>query len=52
MQRRLATARSEIEAAEKEPLFEAVVVNDELETAYKQLRALVEEDATAVLRLQ
>ena len=41
MAKRLETARTEIAAAQSEPLFDATVVNNDLDTAYAELRAFI-----------
>jgi guanylate kinase len=42
VERRLAAARGEIEALNEKGLFDYLLVNDDLEAAYKQLRAVAE----------
>eukprot|EP00698_Gefionella_okellyi_P021176 TRINITY_DN6790_c0_g1_i1.p1 TRINITY_DN6790_c0_g1~~TRINITY_DN6790_c0_g1_i1.p1 ORF type:complete len:266 (-),score=59.21 TRINITY_DN6790_c0_g1_i1:121-918(-) len=52
IEKRLETARKEMEAQEREKLCEVTVVNDNLDEAYAKLRAVIVEDAKYLMSLK
>lgn len=48
--KRLANARAEIEAAQTEPLFDVIIVNDDLDRAYREVSEFVRSEVEAVSR--
>lgn len=52
VQVRLGNAKKEIEAGEEDGLFDCVVVNDDLEKAYNQIKGLLNEDISTAIKAQ
>lgn len=49
---RLSNAQAEIDAKEEPNLFDAIIINDDLDTAYDQLKSLLADDIDAATKAQ
>lgn len=52
IQTRLANAQAEIDAKDEDGLFDAVIINDDLDTAYAELKSLLSDDIDAASKAQ